>query len=305
MANNDNYAASKTNQELIAKSEALKKVHEHNRDYLSCKITLPLGDKALKHVHTNQWLFTDLPKEFDLANWTILAEVLNSNTNRYEGYIKNRWYIEGCNISVDVSGKAEMQLDLNAFASTYNGYSDALKSMQKAYTDAQNQNSSSSKTSASKTKSNAVTTKTSVINEKWVKKYKIPKVIVNKIKEVCKVGNTDEQNVKAWFNWMDAHINYIFYMDHQHGYEWQIANGGGNCVDNSRMFRAGCLALGVKCTYLKSGSCCCSNGRTVGHQFNKVYLNGKGITVDCGRQDASWGSHWGSCSGIYETTESW
>ena len=197
-----------------------------------------------------------------------------------------------------------MKLSLNAFASSYNAYSEAYKGYEKAYTDATS-SSTSKTTSASKNTTNAVTNKTSVINEEWVKKYSIPSIIVNKIKEVCKVGNTDEQNVKAWFKWMDAHINYIYYTDHQHDYDWQIRHGGGNCVDNSRMFRAGCLALGVKCNYLKSGSCCCTHGGTVGHQFNKVYLNGKGITVDCGRDNASWGSHWGNCSGIYETTESW
>ena len=101
---------SKTNQKLINKSEALKKIHEHNRDYLSVDVTIPLGNKALKKVHTNQWLFTKLPKEFDLANWTILAKVLNSNTNRYEKYVKNRWYIEGVETNVEAGGKAEMKL---------------------------------------------------------------------------------------------------------------------------------------------------------------------------------------------------
>ena len=90
----DDYATSKTNYDLIKKSEALKKITENVRDYLSLTLTLPLGNPALKQVHTNQWLFTNLPKEFDLANWTVLAEVLNSKSNRYAGYVKNRWYID-------------------------------------------------------------------------------------------------------------------------------------------------------------------------------------------------------------------
>jgi len=296
-----------TNEKLIAKNESLKKIVEHNRDYLSCKITLPLGNTALKQVHTNQWLFTDLPKEFDLANWTVLAKALNANTNRYESYVKNRWYIDGCDIKVK-GNTGTMELSVNAFASTFNSYADAVKSMEKAYTDAQNnvnKSTSSSSSSSNKNKSKAVTTKTSVLNEKWVKKYSIPSVITNLIKKICKVGNTDEQNVKAWFKWMDKNVNYAYYTGHKRGFETQIKQKSGNCVDNSRMFRAGCLALGVKCNFIKAFNCC-DRGECANHQFNKVYLNGKGIIVDTGRTNASWGSHWGRCSGgTTETTSSW
>jgi hypothetical protein len=294
-----------TNEKLLAQSEALKKITEHNRDFLSLSITLPLGNLALKSVHTNHWLFTELPKEFDLANWTILAKTLNSSSNRWSGYVKNRWYIEGCNIKVK-GRTGTMELSLNAFPSSYSSYNESIKNMQKSYSDTANKNtSSSSSSSSSKNTSKAVTNKTSVINEKWVKKYNIPSVITNLIKKICKVGNTDEQNVKLWFKWMDANIGYIGYTDHKHDYQWQINNKGGNCVDNSRMFRAGCLALGVKCNFMKAWSCC-SGGECANHQFNKVYLNGKGIIVDTGRSLASWGSHWGSCSGgMSETTSSW
>ena len=140
----------------LRKAEALKKIVEHNRDYLKLDLTLPLGDKALKQVHTNQWLFTDLPAEFDLVNWTAIAKALNSNVNRYEGYVENRWYIESCDISVDDS-KAEMKLGLNAFASSVNSYSDAFKGFEKAYKDATSSNSSGKTTSASKNTTNAVT----------------------------------------------------------------------------------------------------------------------------------------------------
>ncbi len=303
-------SASEMNKNLL-RNAALKKIVEHNRDYLKVDITLPLGDTCLKQVHTNQWLFTDLPKKFDLANWTVLAEVLNNNVNRWEGYVENRWYIESNDISVDVgSGKYEMKLGLNAFASSYQKYIDAYQSFEKAYNDGDSSSTSTGTstgktTSASKNTTNAVTNKTSVINEDWVKKHSIPSIIVNKIKEVCKVGNTDEQNVKAWHKWMDNHIGYIYYTNHQHDYDWQMRHGGGNCVDNSRMFRAGCLALGVKCNYMH-GFSCCAGGECANHQWNKVYLNGKGIEVDNGRSNASWGSHWGRCSGgTSETTTSW
>ena len=62
----------------LMKKKALEKVVEHNRDYLKLDITLPLGNIALKKVHTNQWLWTNIPKEFNLVNWKVIAKALNS-----------------------------------------------------------------------------------------------------------------------------------------------------------------------------------------------------------------------------------
>jgi hypothetical protein len=146
---------SKAQQQLNKiKAEALKKIVEHNRDYLKLDITLPLGDTALKNVHTNQWLFTNLPSEFELVNWTIIAKQLNSNVNRYEGYVKNRWYIDSVTVDVDASGKAEMKLGLNAFASSLSKFADDFRSAEEAYTNATTKKT----TSATKNTTNAVTT---------------------------------------------------------------------------------------------------------------------------------------------------
>ena len=292
----DNYAVSKTNAKLIAKSEALKKITEHNRDYLSLTLTIPLGNTALKKVHTNQWLFTNLPKEFDLANWTIIADALNSATNRYSGYVKNRWYIEAVDINVDSGGKAEMKLTLNAFASSISSYSQNVRDMQKAYTSAKSNQNKTNK-NANKNKSKAVTTKQSVLNQKWIKKYKISSAVVKQVEKVCTPKQSDWKNVKAWFHWMDDNVSWVYYENHQRSEEEVLRRGQGNCVDNSRVFRSGCLAMGIKCNYIKNGC--------ISHQYNKVYIDGKGYIVDCGRQLASWGSHWGSGGCPVETTESW
>lgn len=289
----DDYAVSKTNQDLIAKSEAMKKFYEHARDLLSVSLTMPLGNKALKKVHTNQWLFTKLPKDMDLANWTIIADAFRSNETRYVEYVENRWYIDGVDITVDASGKSEMKLSLNAFASSRKPYTDIAKEMRQAYTDALKNVTSNN----DKDTTNAVSTKKSVINEEWVRNYGVPDVIVNKIKELCSVSNSDEDNVKAWFNWMDDNIDWADYWEHQRSEEEVMSRGSGNCVDNSRVFRGGCLALGVKCNFVKN-SC-------ISHQYNIVYLNGNGIVVDTGRELASWGSHWGDGGCPEETETSW
>lgn len=278
------------NEKLLAKNEALKKIVEHNRDYLSCNITLPIGNTALKKVHTNQWLFTELPEEFDLANWTILAKVLNNNTNRFENYVENRWYIDGVNIKVK-GNTGTMELSLNAFASSYNSYAESARSMEKAYTDAVNNNnsSSSSSSSSSKNTTKAATTKTSVLNQKWIKKYNISSTITKKVAEICKVGKSDYDNVRALFKWCDDHLPYEGYGGTRYGAAGTLKHGKGNCCDHAHLFAAMCRSIGVKCNYIHNP--CCGEG---GHVYNKVYLNGKGIIVDTGRDSASWGSHWGN-----------
>jgi hypothetical protein len=297
------YAISKTNQKLLANSKALEKIHEHNRGYLSLTLTIPLGNKALKNVHTNQWLFTNLPKEFDLANWTVLAEALNSNANRFEGYVANRWYIGAVDINVEADGKAEMKLTVNAFASSYKDYASEARELQKAYTDAK-ANQEKQKNS-SKNKSTAVAKNTSVLNQSNIKKYKIPKAVYSIAESVCKGKKTDKEKAYALYQWEDKHVTWWSYTDHKYSPEQVIKQGGGNCVDNSRLYRLLCLSVGLKCNFVK-GYSCCSGGECANHQWNKVYINGKGVTVDCGRTNASWGSHWGNCSGgSKETTSSW
>lgn len=274
----------------LMKREALKKIVEHNRDYLKLDVTIPLGNPALKQVHTNQWLWTNLPKEFDLANWTIIAKALNSNTNRYEGYVKNRWYIESCDINVDVKGKAEMKLGLNAFASSYKSFTDGMRSMQKAYNDAVNKQDTNTgkKSSASKSTTNAVATG-ELIKQDWVKRYNISGKIVDKVKSICKQGATDYNNVRAIFKWMDDNLPYEGYGNTRYGAVGIMEHGKGNCCDHAHLFCAMCRCLGVKCNYIHN-PCCGDNG----HVYNIVYLNGKGIIVDTGRDYASWGSHWGN-----------
>ena len=172
----------------LMKKKALEQFVEHNRDYLKLDVTLPLGNIALKNVHTNQWLWTYLPREFDLANWTVIAKALNSATNRYEQYVRNRWYIDGVDISVDATGKAEMKLSLNAFASTHQEYHSGYRELQKAFTDATTKKTTSKTTG--KSKSNALASNNKdLINTDWVKKYDIPSIVVEKVKQCCKQGN--------------------------------------------------------------------------------------------------------------------
>ena len=145
------------NDNAAYKAEALEKLTEHNRDFLKLDITLPLGNKALKNVHTNQYLFTELSENFSLANWTILAKALNAKSNRYSGYVENRWYIESNTITVDLeSNKAEMKLGVNAFPSSYENYLKANKEYQDAFKEEGSNNNNNGNGNQNTT--NAVTT---------------------------------------------------------------------------------------------------------------------------------------------------
>lgn len=280
-------------------SKAEEVILAHVRDYLTCKITIPLGNPDLKKVHTNQFLWTELPTEFVLENWEVIADSFQSKYTNYtgsasSGYTINRWYIDGIDISVDANGKAEMTLTCNAFPPDTSKWTKKYQEFTKEYTDALE----SVKTNNSSTKetTNASTTK-SVLNQEWIKKYNIAEKVYKKAESICKTTNSTMQNVKAIFNWMDNNIGYEKYYNGQYSPTQVLSRGKGNCCDNSRLFRALCQSIGVKCNFIQN-SC-------IGHQYNKVYIDGTGYIVDVGRWSASWGSHWGSSGCPSETESSW
>lgn len=288
------------NQKQLETAKAKELIQENARKYFTSKVKIPLGNPALKNVHTNQFLWMDLPKEFAVDNWELIAKVLNGSSTRFSGvdYVNTRWYIEGCTIDVDVSGKAEMSLDLNAFASSTSEFTADYRSYKKAYDDVVNK-ASSTNNGSTKKKTNAVASGNEIgegLNQANIKKYGIPSQIYKKAEEVCKGKTSDKDKAYALYQWMDSHVDYQFYYGHEKSETSVLTSGGGNCVDNSRLYRLLCLSVGVNCTFVH-GFSCCSGSECANHQWNKVHLKSGAVTVDCGRSMASWGSHWGSCSG--------
>lgn len=133
------------------KSSAKDEITKSVRDLLTVTITLPLGNPNLKLVHTNQFIFTELPTDiFELANMGALATALNSTDSRYGGYQINRWYIEKVRIRKKVNGDNSMELTLNPFASSLRQYRDAKHSMENTYRDTMNKNNTSKTNNAKK-----------------------------------------------------------------------------------------------------------------------------------------------------------
>ena len=272
-------SVSKTNQNLLVKSEALKKIHEHNRDFLSLTLTIPLGNTALKKVHTNQWLFTNLPKEFDLANWTIIADALNSAENRYEGYIKNKWYIEAVDISVDVNGKAEMKLTLNAFASSISSYTDMAKDLKKAYTDKVNKDKQAKASSKNKTK--AVSKNNTALFETKAGKN-VGSNIDSALKKIIKDCNTEEQKAYCIYDWVDKYVSYEFYWGEKYSNSEILTGHRANCWDTAFLIYDLCSKAKVRCE-IYNGYYHFVDG-TYGHLWNKIIYKGKMTFADTGRE---------------------
>lgn len=182
------------------KAAALKDITDSVRDLLSLKITLPLGNPNLKHVHTNQFLWTDLPEEFELANFEEISKALNSSDARWSGYVKNRWYIEAVTITNDGS-KFEMELSVNPFASSVTRFRDERNSFRKAYNDAEKQEQQQAKQQSQQQSSTktvkSVTKKKKTIDEsikevgKLMEKKKYKRKTYSDYKNFVKYGYGD------------------------------------------------------------------------------------------------------------------
>lgn len=270
-------SASKTNTNLM-KSQAVKELVAHNRDYLKLDLTLPLGNQALKQVHTNQWLWTNLPKEFDLANWTILAKALNHSSNRYEGYLENRWYIESCDISVDMgTGKAEMKLGLNAFASSYQSYIDNNKGYQDAF--------STKTTSASKKTTNAVNSNANTSTELFSSKAgrDVGGDLNTALQKIIQDCNTEEQKAYCIYDWVDRYVSYEYYYGERYSNSEVLTGHRANCWDTAFLIYDLCSKAKVRCE-IYNGYYHFIDG-TYGHLWNKIPYKGKMTFADTGRSD--------------------
>ena len=179
-----------------SKAKAKEQMVKSIRDLYSVKIKLPLGNPNLKLVHTNQFLFTELPEEvFELANFDEIATALNSTYDRYSGYVLNRWYIEGR--TINNNGKeATMELELNPFPSDVLKFRDDKTSFEKAYTDAVASKNKTSNSKSTKKKVKSTTKKvdiTKAINEvgHLMEKKKYKRYTFSDYKNFVKYGYGD------------------------------------------------------------------------------------------------------------------
>lgn len=283
---------------LSQRHEAINKMQESVRDLNKLTIKLPLGNPSLKYVHTNQWLFTDLPKEFYLTNLAPLMNALNGTYNRYTGFQENRWYIEGVTINNDGT-TATIELNVNPMASSLSTYTEANNKSKEDYVSAVN---SSNNNVATKEKTSK---KSTTLNEKglpklydvkgWSKSDQefIKKVVAAALK---KAGYPQDPVKQAY--WIHDYYRVThhyskydcmkYYYNHGYGFEktWNVK--GHNCGEGAVTIQALLYCIGLKPVIY--------NGHN--HFWIKVKINGTMYYCDqAGASGASNSRHLGSSGG--------
>lgn len=260
------------------KNSAKEQIVKSVRDLLSLKITLPLGNENLKLVHTNQFLFTELPTEyFELANMEALATALNSSYSRYSGYQVNRWYIEGVTINND-NGKATMDLDLNPFASDVLNYRDAKNDYTQSFVDTFLNNTTSS--SSSKTAVKSTTVKNNLAGGEG-------KYIDNLVKQVVGKETDDLKKAKKIHNYLMGYLQYKGYKNSRHSTAEACHKAKYlNCADTSRLTASMFRSAGIKC-YVVHSTC---------HYYTVMEYNGKLYCSDATSKQRKFNTYWKASS---------
>lgn len=255
------------------KKSATEIIDESIRELLSLKLTLPLGDKNLKQVHTNQFIWTTLPDEFRLENMASIAKAMNSSYSRYSGYTTDRWYIEGVTITNDGSS-AKMELDLNPFASPITKYRDDFQGFEKAYTDAFTPTTTSSpaKTSTKKTVK-------STSNKNTTLKGGAGKYLDNIVAKAVGKQTDPLKKAKLIDKAFKSHVYYKYYWNTRFSSnEKAYKNAHLNCADGAN----------VLCAMFLSGGLNSKIVHVTGHYIVRVTIKGKNYFTD---NAAATGSH--------------
>ena len=263
---------------MVSEKQAAKnEIVESIRDLLSLKVTLPLGNPDLKNVHTNQFCQTELPKEFLLENFGIIAKALNSTYNRNVGYTVNKWYIESRTITND-GNKFTMDLELNPFASTLIQYSDNKDSYVKAYTDALNQQNQNNTTN---------TTVPSATGNTTIKGGE-GKVIDDLAKKIVGKETDALKKAKLIHEWLIKNVTYKLYSCSKYKSAESAYNNRShlNCADTARLTRALMSSAGLDAQVVHYYH------PSKGHFWTMITINGKKYFSDATSKTRKFNTVW-------------
>ena len=260
----------------LEKASAKEKIVDSIRDLLTLKITIPLGNPVLKDVHTNMFLWTELPSEFQLANLLPISQALNSTYSRYSGYTLDRWYIESVDISND-NGKFTMDLGLNPFASTLVKYKEDYKKFMENYTNAVNKNNTSS---SKKTKKSSKSGNDTLKGGEG-------KTIDNLVKKIVGNETNELKKAKKIHDWLKSNVRYKRYDCTKYNTPVKCLNNKGhlNCADTARLTRSMMASAGLKCYVVHRTY----NG---GHFWTIIEINGKKYASDQTGSGSAWNTVW-------------
>lgn len=309
---------STTTTQQINVAETYKKAQEEvvksGRDLLSFEVKLPLNHTMFKNLHTNQMLFTELPKDFNLGNLAELFKILPTyKINRGYGteYQENRWYIEKQVIKCDSNGLFST-LTLNVLPSPYSAYTEKLRSYRDAYNQAFKQETNTGNNNSSgggagnarlgddSTDTNSMACATG--------RYHGHAGDNENFDECAKKGYAREG--ASYFDWargfstpielgkaLNDRIEYHYYSGNADGNAEETFNAGaGNCYDMCRLVKCCMDAAGFDCIvvtgYIYDG----------GHGWNAVKWNGRWYTFDL-TYDVTSAGDWGGTNTLRMTNE--
>ena len=151
--NDPNYIAE---QYRLAVAEYSKSV----RSLMKFNVKIPLNSVVYKQLHTNTFLFTDLPEKFALINLPKIYKTLASySVSRGVPYVKNRWYVEGVKIKCDSKGLFA-DVTLNAFPTDQSSFNSAMKGYISAWDSAFNSSSDTTTTNTTNTTASNIPART-------------------------------------------------------------------------------------------------------------------------------------------------
>ena len=268
----------------LEKAKAKEQIVNSIRDLYSAKITLPLGNPNLKLVHTNQFLFTELPTDvFELANFDAIAKALNSSYSRYSGYTLNRWYIEACTITNDGS-TAKMELELNPFASNVIKFRDERNSFRQAYTNATKPTSTASSNTSSSVKKTKIK---SVKSANSTLKGGEGKLIDGLVKKIIGSETRELKKAKLIHKWLQNNVRYSGYECTKYNTVEKCYNNRRhlNCADTARLTRAMMASAGLKCYVVH-------RSHANGHFWTLIEIDGKIYASDQTGSGSDWNTIW-------------
>ena len=282
-------------------AQTLDEITNSVRDLSNLKIKIPLGNPSLNYVHTNQFLWTDLPNDFRLENFGIISKALNGKDSRWSGYEVNRWYIE--NMTITNNGTDfDMDLDVNPFATSIRDFQDGKHELEKAYLD----NLNKSKTNTKKNTTNNTKQVTSVNNLTEIPKRSDGKTDcsmtlylacntyfntigsqVGRVESKLAQGRIGREGTnyanfvkgltpKEAYKKLAAKWGYSWYNDNRDDCASTSFNriGGINCGDSARLLKACMDVLGQPCVIYSVTT------PESGHYMNGVLIDGQWKTVD-------------------------
>ena len=255
-------------------------ITESIRDLLTMKATIPLGDKSLKVVHTNQFIWLEkLYNMMELENFELLSQIMSNSNTRWSPYEKDRWYIEGMTITND-GDRFDMELELNPFPSSLRKYRDDWVKIRENYQNAIKKNNSTNNT----TTTNSVK---STSNENTTLKGGQGTVIDNLVKSI--VGTVTDSLKKAQLihEWLRKNVRYASYSCSRYKSAVACYNNRRrlNCADTARLTCAMMLSAGLN-AYIVHRT---YNG---GHFWTVIEINGRKYASDQTGDGSSWNTVW-------------